>query len=73
MGSMISSRQENPNLLQWEIWVPAQSSRSLYDLSFSEASWYPGKRTTCNVYRHRWRDGELSLIIQLHVVCVLHV
>ena len=46
MGSLISSRQEYPNLLQWGIWVPAQRGRSLYDLSFSEASRYLGKRTT---------------------------
>ena len=30
---------------------------SLYDLSFQEASRYPGKRT--NVYHHRVCDGEL--------------
>ena len=51
VGSLISSRQEYPNLLRWEINVPAQRSRSLYELSFSEASRYPGKRT--NVYHHR--------------------
>ena len=37
-GSLISSRQEYPNLLQWGIWVPAQRSISLYDLLLSEAS-----------------------------------
>ena len=58
VGSLISSRQEYPNLLHWGIWVPAQRSRSLYYLLVSEASQYPGKRT--NVYHHR--DGELSQI-----------
>ena len=48
VGSLILPRQEYPNLLHWGIWVPAQRSRSFYDLSFSEASRYPGKRT--NVY-----------------------
>ena len=57
VGSFISTRQEYPNLLQRGIWVSAQRSRSIYDLSFSEASRYPGKRT--NVYHHRWRDGEI--------------
>ena len=50
MGSLISSRQEYPNLLQWGIWVPAQRSRSHYDILFSEASRYPGKRS--NVCHH---------------------
>ena len=55
-GGLIWSRQEYPNLLQWGIWVPAQRSRSFYDLLFSETSRYPGKRT--HVYQHRWCDGE---------------
>ena len=59
--------QEYPNLLPWGIWVSAQRGRSIYDLSFSVASRYPGKRT--NVYHHRWRDGELFMYTHLLIVC----
>ena len=44
MGSSIS---EYPNLFQWGILVPAQRSRSLYDLCFHKQAGTQGNVLTC--------------------------
>ena len=46
MGSLISSRQDYPNLLQCRIWIQAQGTRSFCDLSVLEQAGIQGSVLT---------------------------